>query len=38
MGVIASELAASLYGLEVVEVGIEDYKSNFTRFFVIGKG
>ena len=27
-----------MYGLEVVQVGIEDYKQNFTRFFVIGKG
>ena len=38
LGVIASQLAADLYGLEVVQVGIEDYKQNFTRFFVIGKG
>jgi prephenate dehydratase len=38
MGVIASELAAELYGLEKVECGIEDYKHNYTRFFVIGKG
>lgn len=27
-----------MYGLEIVEEGIEDYKRNFTRFFVIGKG
>lgn len=38
MAVIASELAAELYGLEKVQVGIEDYKHNYTRFFVIGKG
>ena len=37
LGVIASELAADLYGLEKVQVGIEDYKNNYTRFFVIGK-
>ena len=38
VGVIASRLAAEMYGLEIVEEGIEDYKRNFTRFFVIGKG
>ena len=38
VGVIASKLAAEMYGLEVVKEGIEDYKRNFTRFFVIGKG
>lgn len=37
LGVIASELAADLYGLEKVQVGIEDFKNNYTRFFVIGK-
>jgi len=37
-GVIASELAAELYGLENVQVGIEDFKNNYTRFFIIGKG
>lgn len=31
-------MAAELYELEKVEVGIEDYKNNYTRFFVIGKG
>lgn len=38
LAVIASELAADLYGLEKVQIGIEDYKNNYTRFFVIGKG
>jgi prephenate dehydratase len=33
---IASELAASLYGLEIVERQIEDVAFNFTRFFVLG--
>ncbi|MBN1680789.1 MAG: prephenate dehydratase [Anaerolineae bacterium] len=34
--VIASALAGELYGLAVVESGIEDDPSNSTRFFVIG--
>lgn len=34
---IASELAARLYGLNIVSRGIEDLKDNFTRFLVIGK-
>jgi len=34
---IASEAAAALYGLEIVEKGIEDAKENYTRFLVIGK-
>ncbi len=34
---VASELAASIYNLEFVEKGIEDYKYNYTRFLVIGK-
>ena len=38
MAVIASELAAELYGLEKIQCGIEDFKQNYTRFFVIGKG
>jgi chorismate mutase/prephenate dehydratase len=33
---IASETAASLYGLRVVEHKIEDNRNNFTRFLVIG--
>jgi chorismate mutase/prephenate dehydratase len=33
---IASEAAAGLYGLRVVERGIEDQANNYTRFLVIG--
>ena len=35
-GVIASALAAELYGLEIVEEGIEDLPFNYTRFFILG--
>lgn len=34
---IASEVAADVYGLEVLEPSIEDRKGNRTRFFVIGR-
>jgi prephenate dehydratase len=34
---IASERAASLYGLDVVRKDIEDDAENYTRFFVVGK-
>jgi chorismate mutase/prephenate dehydratase len=34
---IASELAATLYGLPVLERRIEDYPDNLTRFLVIGR-
>jgi len=33
--VIASRLAADLYGLEIIDQGIEDYPFNYTRFFVL---
>ncbi len=36
-GAIASELAANLYDLQIVEKKIEDNANNFTRFLVIGK-
>ncbi len=35
-GAIATELAAELYGLEVLESRIEDSEYNFTRFFLLG--
>ncbi len=34
---IAGEFAADIYGLEKVEVSIEDNPNNFTRFLVIGR-
>ena len=37
VGVIASELAAELYGLEILDRGIEDFRFNFTRFFVLSR-
>jgi prephenate dehydratase len=35
-GVIASALAAKLYGLEILDDGVEDLSFNYTRFFVLG--
>jgi len=34
---VASEMAATLYGLQVVKPKIEDNPNNFTRFLVIGQ-
>jgi prephenate dehydratase len=34
--VIASRLAAKLYGLEILDMDIEDLQFNYTRFFVLG--
>lgn len=34
---IASELAAELYGLKVIQSHIEDFTNNFTRFLVISR-
>ncbi len=38
VAVIASKLAAQIYGLEIVQEGVEDMTNNYTRFFVVGKG
>ncbi len=34
---IATKLAAKIYGVEVIDTDIEDYKDNQTRFVVVGK-
>ena len=36
VAVIASALAAEMYGLEIVERAIEDFRFNYTRFFLMG--
>jgi len=36
VAVIASALAAELYNLEILDRNIEDYRFNYTRFFVMG--
>lgn len=38
VGAVASELAAELYGLEILAGGIETYKQNFTRFLILDDG
>ncbi len=35
--VIASRLAASMYGLKILSESIETHKTNYTRFFIISK-
>ena len=35
IGAVASDLAARLYGLEILAPGIETYKQNFTRFLIL---
>jgi len=37
VAVIASELAAELYDLEILDRGIEDFPFNYTRFFVLSQ-
>lgn len=37
LGAIGTELAAGIYGLEVLDRDMEDYKGNVTRFVVAGK-
>ena len=36
VAVIASALAADLYGLEILDKAIEDFPFNYTRFFIMG--
>ncbi len=36
VGVLASELAGDLYGLNILQREVEDVPFNFTRFFVLG--
>ncbi|MCB0098282.1 MAG: prephenate dehydratase [Caldilineaceae bacterium] len=38
IGIVASRVAAEHYGLEIIDEDIEDFKNNYTRFFVVGKG
>ena len=33
---IASSIAANMYGMTILEPGIETYKQNYTRFLVVG--
>lgn len=37
MGAIASRRAAELYGLEVLDEGVQDLKDNVTRFIVLSR-
>ena len=38
VGAVASELAAQLYGLDILAESIETYKQNFTRFLILDDG
>lgn len=35
LGAVASELAADIFGLEILEASIETHKQNFTRFLIL---
>ena len=35
VGAVASELAAELYGLDIIAESIETFKQNFTRFLIL---
>jgi len=37
IGVIASKVLAEIYNLEIVEIGLQDLKNNFTSFMYIGR-
>jgi len=34
---IGTELAAQIYGMEIIAKGVEDWPNNYTRFFVLSK-
>lgn len=38
LAAIGTELAAKLYGLEILDRDMEDYPGNMTRFVLVGKG
>lgn len=38
VAIIASKLAAEIYGLDILAPAIEDMASNYTRFFIVGRG